>query len=308
MSKIHLGVPLLVYFLAAATPAAEAQDADVVGRLTQHGGLNKRDARSLVGEVSRKMQNAADSFSGMNDPVRRAMRIAVFGAVSTGPQQDMVNDAKARLYLYAGLNGRALALLFRPGPTAVSSCMTGFGLSQGKCEALVAAAAQRPVAEIRKQQSARQQMPATYGYGAAQPAFPARPMPAQTYRPAVPARPMPVQRPVARPAPARPPPGPNANTAAAYQARRAAYLAKFKDKMNKKKEPPPAAPAAEPAPAAAPAAAAPSAPAAAPAAAAPPAPEAAKPAPAAKPKKKKKKAEPDPLIDGLLADPLGKSK
>jgi hypothetical protein len=293
VSKIHLGVPLLVYFLAAATPAAKAQDADVVGRLTKHGGLNKRDARSLVGEVSRKMQKAA-----------RAMRIAVFGAVSTGPQQDVVNDAKARLYLYAGLNGRALALLFRPGPTAVSGCMGSFRLGQYQCEALVAAAAQRPVAEIRQQQSARQQMPATYG--AAQPAFPARPVPAQTYRPAVPARPvqqpvarpMPVQRPVARPAPARPPPGPNAATAAAYKARREAYLAKYKEKMKKKKGPPPAAPAPEPVPAAEPApAAAPAAAAAAPAA-----------APAAAAKPKKKKAEPDPLIDGLLSDPLGKSK
>jgi len=145
VSKIFLGVSVLACFLAAATPAAEAQDADVVGKLTQHGGLSKRDARSLVREVSKKMRDAADSFAGMNDPVRRAMRVAVFGAVSTGPQQDMVNDAKARLYLYGGLNGRALALLFRPGPTAVAGCMGGFGLSQGNCEALVAAAAQRPV-------------------------------------------------------------------------------------------------------------------------------------------------------------------
>ena len=94
MSKIHLRLAVLACFLAATGPAAEAQDADVVGKLTEHGGLNRRQARSLVKEVSKKMQNAADSFAGMNDPVRRAMRIAVFGARSTGPQQDMVNDAK----------------------------------------------------------------------------------------------------------------------------------------------------------------------------------------------------------------------
>jgi polyhydroxyalkanoate synthesis regulator phasin len=320
---------------AGTTAVVQAQDADVVNRLGQHGGLSRREARSLVKDISKKMQKAADSFVGMNDPIRKAMRIAMFGAQSSGPQQDAVNDAKARLYLYGGLNARTLALLFKPGPVAVSGCTTNFKLTKSRCESLVAAAGKRPVSQIRSGQGAPAMPSRTYGATpttaaptpTARPtAYPTRPAatryPTAQRRPmAAPGRPATMtpapRRPMVTPAPRRPVTvtpaprqptvthaprptaaparpvrrGPNAATAAAYKARRARQLAKYK----KKDKPEETTTEAAPEPAAAPAAAA-------------PAPEAKAEAKAkAKPKAKPKPKEPDSLIDGLLSDPLGKS-
>ena len=298
MSNNFLKITVLACLLAAAA-VAQAQDTNVVSKLTEHGGLKKRKARSLVNKVSKKMRKAADSFAGMNDPIRRAMRIAVFGSASASPQQDMINDAKARLYLYSGLDGRALALLFRPGPTSLANCVSGFGLKQGECESLLAAASLRSVAEIRQRQRARQQRH-TAPVPVAQP-LPAeksvtQPLPAEKSV----TQPVPAKKSATRPAPARPASAPNLSTAAAYKARRERYLAKFKKKKKNKPEAPPAAPApaaAEPAAAITPATAPSSAP--APASTS----ETAKPGAPAKPKKAA--PESDSLIDDLLSHPLG---
>ena len=127
-----------------ATPAlVQSQDADVSKALNVYGGLSKGDARALSDTISQRIKRSADAFTGINDPVRRSMRDAMFGKASGTPQQDTVNDAKARLFLYAGLNKQTLTALFKQGADSVANCARDFGATEPQCESLIAAATKR---------------------------------------------------------------------------------------------------------------------------------------------------------------------
>ncbi|MBN1654941.1 MAG: hypothetical protein JXA30_14320 [Deltaproteobacteria bacterium] len=289
--------------------------------VASYGGVSRGEARSLVRKVSEQMQKAASSIVGLNDPIRRAMRIGMFGQAPT-PQQDAVNDAKARLYLYSGLTQQSLKALFRPGPGMLAICTQSLQISETECEALVAASLQKPVREVAKLLESHPAVipmqPVTAspnGYATA------RPVPQTTYTPPAPKptyQPAPVAKSpvVTTPAPAPrtkyTPDTPNVDTAAAYKARREKYLASFKQKkeetkkareVSKASEPvvtPTKNTTSEPEVFETPEQAKTSAPAASSASIAKETDE--KPEPKAKPKPK----ETDSFISDLLADPLGK--
>ncbi len=254
MLKIRFSITVFAFLFALSVLVkAEAQDAQVAGDLKTYGGVSRSEARSLVRKVSKQMKKAANSIVGLNDPIRRAMRVGMFGVART-PQQDAVNDAKARLFLYSGLTQQSLRILFQTGPGMIAICTRNFRISESQCEALVAASVKRPVKEVaqilRSQPAAIPAQPA-----APAPTYPvARTAPRPTYTPAP--RPVATPQPTYRPAPtatARPTYNratSNANTAAAtaaaYKARRAKYLASFKKKKEEEKKAREAAKAANP--------------------------------------------------------------
>ncbi len=319
----RLGLSILTIMAAlGAEMTVQAQDAEVVGRLTRHSGMSKAAAKTLVNKVSARMRQAADPFANPNDPVRAAMRAAMFGHGAAGAQPNPMNEAKVRLQLYGGLTAGTLTALFMPSPGTLQGCRHSLGLSAAQCEALMAAAAQTSVSQARA--ASRGPAPVI--------APPPAPAPATTYGAPV-ARPVPPRatgasvQPMAAVRPVRQArPQPRVSTAEAYRARRARYLAKFKKQAEAKKKArqkaaasapqPPVKPVAAPEPVAATPAAAPAAaPAARPTGSEPvakapaAAPAAAEPKPAAPPKPKPKQdPEMESFLSDLLADPLGKKK
>jgi hypothetical protein len=345
VSSVRVAITVIALLVGLPPTFVVAQDSQVVFNVTTYGGISRNEANSLIQKVSQQMQKAANSIVGLNDPIRRAMRVGMFGSAPT-PQQDSANDAKARLYLYSGLTVQSLRILFRAGQGMVAVCGQNFQITQTECEILVAASVQRPVREVAlilaNQQPATIPVQPVAPVAAVQPVYPAiqttqqpvyapAPRPLVTSTPAY--QPAPVTRPpVATPAaPARPAytsTAANANTAAAtaaaYKERREKYLAGFKQKSEEKKAKDTANAEPRPVPSTtttttepevfdakksspAEASASPAKPAAsAPAAKAP----AAKAPVAAKSAEKAKEPpkENDAFLSDLLSDPLGKKK
>jgi hypothetical protein len=228
--------------------AASAQSANVAGQLSEFGRLSKKEARSATASVSEQIKRAADAFVGMNHPIRRAMRESLFGGRPVSPNQETVNDAKARLYLYGGLTPQTLSALFRPGPNAVATCASVFAISEKWCEALMAAAARKSVAEIRRVNASKQRsMPGqtalssashTPAQAASAPSIATAPVPPATahssYASTPPAKgavaAAAISPPSAAPATAYNPRAPGLSTAEQYKANRAKYLASFKER------------------------------------------------------------------------------
>lgn len=254
MSKLRFSITIFSFLFAFnVLVGAEAQDAQVASDLKTYGGVSRGEARSLIRKVSDQMKKAANSIVGLNDPIRRAIRVGMFGVAQT-PQQDAVNDANARLHLYSGLTEQSLRILFQTGPGMLAICSRNFRVSESQCEALVAASVRKPVKEVAR---------LLRGQPAAIPARPVAPAPnypvaatapRATYTPTP--RPVAAPRPTYQPAPAaqarptyRPAttnPTSAAATAAAYKARRAKYLASFKKKKEEKQKARDAANAADP--------------------------------------------------------------
>lgn len=221
MPTLRFSITIFAFLFALSVSVqTEAQDAKVVNDLKAYGDLSRKEARSLVRKVSNQMKKAANSIVGLNDPIRRAMRVGMFGVAPT-LQQDAVNDAKARLYLYSGLTPQTLRVLFRAGAGMMGVCKQNFQISGSQCEALVAASVKKPVTEVAQ---LLKRLPATV------PARPTAPAPRQPVAKIF----TPAPRPAAAPTPTNRAryrqTASNNNTAAAYQARRAKYLASFKQK------------------------------------------------------------------------------
>lgn len=230
------------------TETAEAQGAKVIQQLQDFGGLSRREARSLTSKISKRMKGAANSIIGLNDPVRRAMRLSIFGNQPMNPQQQAASDARARLYLYAGLTPQTLSILFKPGSTSVLSCIQVFQVTQKHCEALFAASTSRPVDEVRL--LSQRSPPTAPTAGANIPTVQPVSRATQTQQISTTPRPQTTIQATSSPAmvPAQPTPtrptasaAPNSalSTAAAYKARREKYLAKFKIKKAKQNKAPP---------------------------------------------------------------------
>ncbi len=132
--------------LSALSLPARAQDAAVVQRLQTHGGLSAAVATKLVTKLSKQMAKSADALVQQSDPLRIAASQALF---HTPVPPDTMAAAKMRLRLYAGLNEWALGALFTAKPGAFAACTRDTGATQAECEALVAAAGNTSVAEVR---------------------------------------------------------------------------------------------------------------------------------------------------------------
>lgn len=266
-SRLVCALAVLVGLVNSAT--ASAQSGNVAGQLSEFGGLSKKEARSATASVSEQIKRAADAFVGMNHPIRRSMRESLFGARPVAPNQEAVNDAKARLYLYEGLTPQTLSSLFRPAPNAVATCASVYAITEKWCEALMAAAARKSVAEIRRANASKQRsMPGQTAL------WSTSHMPAQAVS-ATPIVTAPVSPVTAQPSSASTPPAARAVTGAAispplapaaaagaykqqpgtlstaeqYKANRAKYLASFKDRKaeaEKAKTPPARPPSASP--------------------------------------------------------------
>jgi hypothetical protein len=152
MAKSHVRIvsAAAVLGMLFSCHLVRAQNAELISQITEYGRLSKKDARSAAQSVSDRIKRSADSFVPIHDPIRRSMRAALFGTAPVAPGQEAVNDAKARLYLYAGLTPQTFPALFKPGPNALLSCQSDYGISEKWCEALFAAASRKSLAEIKR--------------------------------------------------------------------------------------------------------------------------------------------------------------
>jgi hypothetical protein len=263
VSNLRVAITVLALLAGLPPTVAVAQDSQVASNLTTYGGVSRNEANAIIQKISEQMQKAANSIIGLNDPIRRAMRVGMFGSAPT-PQQDSANDAKARLYLYSGLTMQSLRILFRAGQGMLAVCIENFQITGAQCEALVAASVQRPIKEVAviltKQQPTAMPVQPVAPVATAQPVYTTvqttqrpvyTPAPTQqvTYTPAP--RPLVTSTPVYQPAPqpvyqpapvARPPvatttpaaPVRPANTSAAANANTAAATAAaYKERREK---------------------------------------------------------------------------
>jgi hypothetical protein len=133
--------------LCVLVRTARAEQDVVVERLTEYGGLSAVQARSLRSVISKRMARAKREGDGVRVAVERAIAGSQAGS-------DRASSAELEKRLRAGLDRWALEKLFAPGPSALVTCGQKFRLSSGRCDALLAAAGEVPLARVAALSSA----------------------------------------------------------------------------------------------------------------------------------------------------------
>jgi hypothetical protein len=132
----------MVLVLCVHIPNVRADRDVVVERLTEYGELSVVQARALRSVISKRMARAKREGDG----VRVAVEQAIAGSRSGAGGAKSSAELKKRLR--AGLDRWALEALFAPGPSSMVTCSHMFRLSAGRCDALLAAAGEVPLARV----------------------------------------------------------------------------------------------------------------------------------------------------------------
>lgn len=253
-------VTVLAAGFVASPVRADDGEQEALARLKRFGGVSGGSAKRLLTDVEKRMKKSADNFTPPNDPLRVAVSRSLFNA-DTPP--NAMQGAKVRLRLFAGANAWALETFFRPVPGQIQNCQRNFSLDAEECEALVAAAGQVSVADARKL-GAGAATNVARGAGAGSPFGGSGPAAQPTQRRAQlgqgnqiaappagnrfarydsgfransarPSAPVAARRPVMAPRPAMNT-AQQTSTKEAYKARREAYLARQRARMEEKKQ------------------------------------------------------------------------
>jgi hypothetical protein len=145
-----LSISGMALVLCVLTPIARAED--VVDRLTEYGELSVVQARALRSVISKRMARAKRQGDGVRVAVEQA--IAGSRAGSRAASHGASSSAELKKRLRAGLDRWALEKLFAPRPSSMVTCSQKFRLSAGRCEALLAAAGEVPLAKVAALSSA----------------------------------------------------------------------------------------------------------------------------------------------------------
>jgi hypothetical protein len=126
---------MIAALLLHADPASADASKSVIKRLKAYGDLSDSDAREMMEKVSQRMKLAAD-VSNTADPLRVAVSKALYEVPA--PTDD-AGTSMVRLRLYAGLTPWALENLFASRMAVTRICSGQSQLSAEDCRVLLAA-------------------------------------------------------------------------------------------------------------------------------------------------------------------------